>query len=48
MPPENLRLGPQCGLASSRHGNRVTEDIQRRKLALCVEVADEVWGGARL
>jgi 5-methyltetrahydropteroyltriglutamate--homocysteine methyltransferase len=43
---ENLCLSPQCGFASSHHGNRVTEDIERRKLALCVEVASEVWGTA--
>jgi 5-methyltetrahydropteroyltriglutamate--homocysteine methyltransferase len=47
VPLENLCLSPQCGFASSHHGNRVTEDIERRKLALCVEVASEVWGTAR-
>jgi 5-methyltetrahydropteroyltriglutamate--homocysteine methyltransferase len=46
VPLERLCLSPQCGFASSHHGNRVTEDIERRKLALCVEVADEVWGSA--
>lgn len=46
MPLENLCLSPQCGFASTHHGNKVTEDIERRKLALCVEVADEVWGSA--
>ena len=30
--------------ASTHHGNRVTEDDERRKLALCVETAAEVWG----
>jgi methionine synthase II (cobalamin-independent) len=44
VPLENLCLSPQCGFASSHHGNRVTEDIERRKLALVVEVAREVWG----
>lgn len=46
VPLENLCLSPQCGFASTHHGNKVTEDVQRRKLALCVEVADEVWGTA--
>ena len=45
VPIENLCISPQCGFASSHHGNRVTEDIERRKLALCVEVAHDVWGG---
>jgi 5-methyltetrahydropteroyltriglutamate--homocysteine methyltransferase len=44
VPLENLCLSPQCGFASSHHGNRITEDIERRKLALVVEVAREVWG----
>lgn len=42
---EDLCISPQCGFASSHHGNKVTEDIERRKLALVVEVANEVWGG---
>ncbi|MGE3869120.1 MAG: 5-methyltetrahydropteroyltriglutamate--homocysteine S-methyltransferase [Pseudorhodoplanes sp.] len=46
VPLENLCLSPQCGFASSHHGNRITEEIERRKLALCVEVASEVWGTA--
>jgi 5-methyltetrahydropteroyltriglutamate--homocysteine methyltransferase len=47
VPLENLCLSPQCGFASTHHGNRVTEDDERRKLARIVEVATEVWGGAR-
>jgi len=46
VPLENLCISPQCGFASTHHGNKVTEDIERRKLALCVEVAEEVWGKA--
>ncbi|HUC62477.1 MAG TPA: 5-methyltetrahydropteroyltriglutamate--homocysteine S-methyltransferase [Alphaproteobacteria bacterium] len=45
VPLENLCLSPQCGFASTHHGNRVTEDDERRKLARIVEVAAEVWGG---
>jgi 5-methyltetrahydropteroyltriglutamate--homocysteine methyltransferase len=44
VPLENLCLSPQCGFASSEVGNRLTEDEQKRKLALAVEVAREVWG----
>jgi 5-methyltetrahydropteroyltriglutamate--homocysteine methyltransferase len=46
FPIEQLCLSPQCGFASTHHGNRVTEDVERRKLALIVEVANEVWGSA--
>ena len=44
VPLENLCLSPQCGFASSEVGNKLTEDDQRRKLELVVEVAREVWG----
>jgi methionine synthase II (cobalamin-independent) len=44
VPLENLCLSPQCGFASTHHGNELSEDDQWRKLALVVEVANEVWG----
>lgn len=44
VPLENLCLSPQCGFASNYQGNLIDFDIQRRKLALVVEVAEEVWG----
>jgi 5-methyltetrahydropteroyltriglutamate--homocysteine methyltransferase len=44
VPLENLRLSPQCGFASTHHGNKLTEDEQWRKLERVVEVAREVWG----
>ena len=44
VPLENLCLSPQCGFASSEVGNRLTEDDQRRKLALVAETAREIWG----
>src|SRR5438046_9437296 len=44
VPLENLCLSPQCGFASSEVGNRLSEDDQRRKLELVVEVARELWG----
>jgi 5-methyltetrahydropteroyltriglutamate--homocysteine methyltransferase len=44
VPIENLCISPQCGFASSHHGNQLDHDAQWRKLALVVEVAREVWG----
>jgi 5-methyltetrahydropteroyltriglutamate--homocysteine methyltransferase len=44
VPLENLCLSPQCGFASSEVGNKLTEDDERRKLALVAEVAREIWG----
>jgi len=43
VPLENLRLSPQCGFASTHHGNKLTEEEQWRKLERVVEVAREVW-----
>jgi 5-methyltetrahydropteroyltriglutamate--homocysteine methyltransferase len=40
---ENLCLSPQCGFASSEVGNKLTEDDQKRKLALVAETAAEIW-----
>jgi len=44
VPLENLCISPPCGFASSETGNKLTEDDQRRKLALVAEVAREIWG----
>ena len=44
VPLERLALSPQCGFASTHHGNTLTEDEQWRKLARVVEVARAVWG----
>jgi 5-methyltetrahydropteroyltriglutamate--homocysteine methyltransferase len=44
VPLERLCLSPQCGFASTHHGNRLTEDEQWRKLERVVEVARVVWG----
>jgi 5-methyltetrahydropteroyltriglutamate--homocysteine methyltransferase len=41
---DQLCLSPQCGFASTEEGNVLSEDEQWAKLALVVEVADEVWG----
>ena len=40
---EQLALSPQCGFASTVAGNPVTEDVEKAKLSLIVEVADKVW-----
>jgi 5-methyltetrahydropteroyltriglutamate--homocysteine methyltransferase len=45
VPLENLCLSPQCGFASTHHGNAVSEAEQWRKLELIVSVAGQVWGG---
>jgi 5-methyltetrahydropteroyltriglutamate--homocysteine methyltransferase len=41
---DQLCLSPQCGFSSTEEGNDLTEDEQKAKLQLIVEVADEVWG----
>ena len=43
VPVEDLALSPQCGFASTLVGNPLTEDEQKRKLELVVEVARRVW-----
>ncbi|MGQ0510725.1 MAG: 5-methyltetrahydropteroyltriglutamate--homocysteine S-methyltransferase [Betaproteobacteria bacterium] len=44
VPLEQLCLSPQCGFASTHHGNTLSEDEQWRKLERVAEVAREVWG----
>jgi 5-methyltetrahydropteroyltriglutamate--homocysteine methyltransferase len=41
---DQLCLSPQCGFSSTEEGNDLTIDEQKAKLALIVEVAEEVWG----
>jgi 5-methyltetrahydropteroyltriglutamate--homocysteine methyltransferase len=43
-PLEQLCLSPQCGFSSTVHGNNIAVEDQRKKLALVVETAREVWG----
>jgi 5-methyltetrahydropteroyltriglutamate--homocysteine methyltransferase len=45
VPLENLCISPQCGFSSTHHGNNLTVDQERAKLKLCIDVAQEVWGG---
>jgi 5-methyltetrahydropteroyltriglutamate--homocysteine methyltransferase len=42
---DQLGVSPQCGFSSTLEGNAVAVEHQRAKLALCVELAHEVWGG---
>jgi len=43
-PLDQLCLSPQCGFSSTVEGNALSEEQQWAKLALVVEVAEEVWG----
>jgi 5-methyltetrahydropteroyltriglutamate--homocysteine methyltransferase len=40
---DQLAISPQCGFASTAHGNLLTEDDQWRKLARLVETASSLW-----
>lgn len=44
VPLDQLCVSPQCGFSSTVHGNNIAMEDQRRKLALVVETANEVWG----
>ena len=46
MPLEQMCVSPQCGFSSTVHGNQIHVEAQAAKLRLCIEVANEVWGGA--
>jgi 5-methyltetrahydropteroyltriglutamate--homocysteine methyltransferase len=41
--PEQFCLSPQCGFASTEEGNVLSEDEQWAKLAMIVELTDQVW-----
>lgn len=44
VPLEQICLSPQCGFASTHHGNELTEEQQWEKLKFIVEIAEEIWG----
>lgn len=46
VPLEQLCLSPQCGFASTHHGNKLTEEQQWEKLKLIVDIANELWRDA--
>ncbi|MCW2842440.1 MAG: Cobalamin-independent synthase, Catalytic domain [Nocardioides sp.] len=41
---EQVCISPQCGFSSTFEGNSLSVDQEKAKLALLVELADEVWG----
>jgi 5-methyltetrahydropteroyltriglutamate--homocysteine methyltransferase len=41
---DQLALSPQCGFASTVHGNDITTQQQADKIGLVVDVAKDVWG----
>ena len=43
-PVEKFCLSPQCGFASTKEGNVLSEEAQWCKLGFIVEAAKEVWG----
>ena len=45
VPLEQLAISPQCGFSSTAEGNVISVEGERKKLALCVTVARDVWGG---
>ena len=46
VPLERLCLSPQCGFASTVHGNQITEADQWAKLERILDVTRQVWGAA--
>lgn len=44
VPLEQLCISPQCGFASTHHGNLFTEEQQWDKLRYIVEVSEEIFG----
>ena len=40
---DRLALSPQCGFASTYHGNVLSEDAQWRKLEALAQAADRIW-----
>jgi len=44
VPLERLAVSCQCGFASTAAGNRVTPEIQHKKLELVARLARRVWG----
>jgi 5-methyltetrahydropteroyltriglutamate--homocysteine methyltransferase len=43
-PLEQIAISPQCGFSSDVVGNLISEDDQKRKLALVAETSRQVWG----
>lgn len=43
VPLDQLCVSPQCGFASTHHGNLLTEEEQWEKLRFIVDTANEIW-----
>ncbi len=43
VPLENLSICPNCGFSGAAVETWVTEDIEKRKLAVLVETAEQIW-----
>lgn len=43
IPHDQICLSPQCGFASTHHGNKLTEEEQWEKLRFIVEISNEIW-----
>ena len=43
IPIDNLSICPNCGFSGAAAETWVTEDIEKRKLAVLVETADRIW-----
>jgi 5-methyltetrahydropteroyltriglutamate--homocysteine methyltransferase len=43
-PLDQIAISPQCGFSSDVVGNLISDDDQKRKLAVVVETARQVWG----
>jgi 5-methyltetrahydropteroyltriglutamate--homocysteine methyltransferase len=43
-PLEQMAISPQCGFSSDVVGNLISEDDQKRKLAVVAEASRQVWG----
>lgn len=41
---DQLALSPQCGFASTVHGNDISTQQQADKIGLCIDIAAEIWG----
>lgn len=44
VPLDRLALSPQCGFASTWEGNRISPEVQQKKLELVAATARKVWG----
>ncbi|MDI2586331.1 5-methyltetrahydropteroyltriglutamate--homocysteine S-methyltransferase [Psychrobacillus sp. NEAU-3TGS] len=43
VPLDQLSISPQCGFASTHHGNKLTEEQQWEKLKYIVDISKEIW-----